>query len=71
MKVKKEVVKLCLQMCNSKTGSEEWKKASDELQKKWKFTPYNLLALYGSHPTIEYNDENMALVLEEEMEGGV
>jgi len=66
MKVRKEVRELCLKMRNSEIDSEEWKEASDELQRKWKFTPFNLLALYGSHPTIEYNNENMVLVLEEE-----
>lgn len=66
MRVKKEVRQLCAKVCNSKIGSDEWKQATDELQKKWKFTPFNLLALVGSNPTIEYNSENMSLVLEKE-----
>jgi len=64
MPVKKEVKELCLKMLNSKVGSKEWEEAKDELINKWKFTPFNLLALYGTKPTIELNDENMHLVLE-------
>ena len=29
-------------------------------------TPFNLLVLYGSMPTLEYNDENMMWGLEKE-----
>jgi len=47
---------------------KEWNEVKDELLKKWKFTPFNLLALHGKHPTIEYNNENISLVLEEEKE---
>jgi len=64
MPVKKEVKELCLKMLNSKVGSKEWEEAKDELINKWKFTSFNLLALYGTKPTIELNDENMHLVLE-------
>jgi hypothetical protein len=64
MPIKKEVKELCLKMLNSKINSKEWNEAKDELIKKWKFTPFNLLALYSSTPTIEFNDENMHLVLE-------
>jgi len=66
MKVRKEVRELCLKMCNNKIGSKEWNEASEELIRKWKFTPYNLLALVGPHPTIECNNENMALIREVE-----
>ena len=65
MKVKREVRELCLKLRNAKVGSEEWLKAKDELIKKWKFTPFNLLALYRNPPVIEVNDENMFLVMEE------
>jgi len=54
-------------MRNAEIDSKEWREASDELMRKWKFTPFNLLALYGSSPTIECNDENVSLVLEEEV----
>lgn len=66
MKVKKEVRELCFAMLNAKVGSREWENIKDKLIKEWKFTPFNLLALYGSKPTIEYNDKNMFLVLEED-----
>lgn len=66
MKIKKEVRELCVKMRNAEVGSKEWNEVKDELIRKWKFTPFNLLALYGSAPTIEYNDENLFLVLEEE-----
>ena len=65
LKVRKEVRKLCVKMRNAEIDSKEWNEAKDELIRKWKFTPFNLLALYGSKPTIEYNDENFSLVLEE------
>ena len=68
MKIKKEVKQLCVKFCNAKIDSKEWNEASEELQRKWKFTPFNLLALVGSHPTIEYNNENMFLVCEKEIE---
>jgi len=68
VRVKKEVRALCAKVCNSKIGSDEWKQATDELQKKWKFTPFNLLALIGPNPTIECNNENKFLVLEKEAE---
>ena len=67
MKVREEVRKLCLKMRNAEIDSKEWNEAKDELIRKWKFTPFNLLALYGSHPTIEYNPENIGLVLEREV----
>jgi len=66
MRIKQEVKDLCLKMRNSKTDSPEWKEASEILQRKYRFTPFNLLALYGTHPTIEYNDENFSLVMERE-----
>ena len=69
MRVRKEVRELCVKMRNAEIDSKKWKEASDELQRKWKFTPFNLLALYGSEPTIEYNDENFSLVMDEEAEG--
>jgi len=65
-KVRKEVRKLCVKMRNAEIDSKEWREASDELMRKWKFTPFNLLALYGSPPTIEYTSENMNLVLEDD-----
>jgi len=69
MKVRKEVRELCVKMINAEVGSEEWDKVKDELIRKWKFTPFNLLALYSSSPTIEFNDENFSLVLKEDEKG--
>ena len=68
MRIKKEVKELCLKMLNSTVGSEEWRKAKDELIKKWKFTPFNLLALYESEPVIEFNDDNLFLIIESEQD---
>ena len=65
MRIKKEVRELCLKMRNAEVGSEEWNEAKDELIRRWKFTPFNLLALYEAEPTIEFNDENMFLIIEE------
>jgi len=69
MKVKKEVRELCVKFCNAEIDSKEWNEAKDELIHKWKFTPFNLLALFDSNPTIEYNTENMNLILEKESSG--
>jgi len=66
MRIKKEVKELCLKMLNSTVGSEEWRKAKDELIRKWKFTPFNLLSLYEPEPVIEFNDRNMFLIMERE-----
>lgn len=65
MKIKKEVKDLCIEFMEVEIGSERWKEIEYELTHKWKFTPFNLLALFGKHPTIEYNDENFSLVNEE------
>ena len=64
MKIKQEVRDLFVKMANSEIGSEEWKTASDELQKRWKFTPYNLLAVVEG--VIEYNPKNKLLIQAEE-----
>jgi hypothetical protein len=53
-------------MRNSEVGSKEWEEAKEELIRKWRFTPFNLLALYEPEPTIEFNEENMFLIMEEE-----
>ncbi|MBA7564151.1 hypothetical protein ES708_05813 [subsurface metagenome] len=66
LKVKKEVKELCLEFIKEKTGTTRWKELLRELEYKWKFTAFNLLALFGNPPTIEYNDDNFSLVLEEE-----
>jgi hypothetical protein len=63
--VKKEVKELCVKFCNSEIGSQEWEELKRILEQKYKFTPWNLLALYGNPPTIEYNDNNFGLVTEE------
>jgi hypothetical protein len=64
MAIKKEVRELCLKFRNSKIGSKEWKELERILEQKYKFTPWNLLALYGNPPVIEYNDDNFSLVTE-------
>ena len=66
MRIKQEVREICIKMVNAKVGSPEWTEASNLLQRKYRFTPFNLLALYGTPPTIEYNDDNFSLVTEEE-----
>ena len=66
MKIKEEVKKICLEFIKEKVGTAHWEKLKYELKYKWKFTAFNILALFGSPPTIEYNDDNFSLVLEEE-----
>jgi len=63
--IKKEVRELCVQLRNTlNADSDEFKRIEDILERKYKFTPWNLLALFGNSPTIEYNDDNFALVTE-------
>lgn len=64
MKIKREVKKLCLEFIKEETGSERWEEIENELTRKWRFTPFSLLALFSNPPTIEYNDENFSLVHE-------
>ena len=63
--IKKEVRELCEEFVALGNGAR-WKEIEYELTHKWKFTPFNLLALFGKHPTIEFNDKNFSLVWEEE-----
>ena len=65
MTVKKEVRELCAKFRNAKIDSKEWHELKTILEKTYRFTPFNLLALYQHPPVIEYNDENFGLVLEE------
>jgi len=65
-RIKREVKELCMKMRNSEIGSKEWREAKEQLIEKWKFTPYNLLALYAPEPVIEFNDENIFLIMEKE-----
>ena len=65
MKIKEEVKKLCIEFINEEIGSERWNDIERELKHKWKFTSFNLLALFGNPPVIEYNDEKFSLVNEE------
>jgi len=64
MKVKQEVRDLCQQFRSAEVGSPESKKLEDILKSKYKFTAFSLLALFENPSTIEYNDENFGLVME-------
>ena len=66
LKVKKEVKKICLEFIKEKVGTVRWKEIEYELKYKWRFTAFNILALFGNPPTMEYNDDDFSLVLEEE-----
>ena len=66
--IKQEVKELCLEFRNERVGSERWEELKKELTRRWRFTPFNLLALFSRPPIIEYNDENFALVTEEAKE---
>jgi len=64
--IKKEVRELCVQLRNTlNADSDEFKRIEDVLKRKYKFTAWNLLALFENPPTIEYNDDNSTLVTEE------
>lgn len=64
MRVKKEVRDICLAFRKTKIGSKEFEELKKVLLTKYKFTPFNLLALFQSPSTIEYNSENIHLVTE-------
>lgn len=64
MKIKEEVKDLCLEFIKEKVNTPRWKEIEYELEYKWKFTAFNMLALFGNPPTIEYNDNNFSLVNE-------
>lgn len=64
MRIKKEVKDLCLEYIKIGTSSKREEEIEYELIHKWKFTPFNLLALFQNPPIIEYNDENFSLVNE-------
>ena len=66
IKIKKEVKELCLEFIKEKVDTARWKELEYELEHRWRFTAFNILALFGNPPTIEYNDDNFSLVLEEE-----
>ena len=64
MRIKQEVKDLCIEFRRENINSKRWKEIEYELIHKWKFTPYNLLSLWGNCPAIEYNDENKSYVIE-------
>ena len=64
MKIKQEVKKLCVALRNSELGSEKWLRIKEELQNKWKFSSFSLLALYYNPPVIEYDENNYHLIME-------
>lgn len=66
MRIKAEVKKICLEFMNEKVNTKRWKELAYELQHKWRFTAYNLLALFQNPPIIEYTDENKSLIFEKE-----
>jgi len=65
-RIKQEVKELCLRLRQTDTKTKEFKELQSILETKYKFTPFNLLALFYNPPTIEYNEENVFLVTEEE-----
>ena len=65
MTVKLEVKELFVELRQEKVGSKRWNEIVEVLKKQYKFTAWNILAAFSAHPAIEYNDENMALVLED------
>jgi len=64
IKIKDEIVQKCLEFMSVEAGSWKWEELKDELINKYKFTPWNLLALHNDPPFIEYNEENIDLIKE-------
>lgn len=65
IRVKEEVKKLCVEFANAPKGSKRFLELEEILKRKYRFTAWNLLALFGANPTIEYNTGNFGLVTEE------
>lgn len=63
--MKKEVKELCVKLRNSQPHSKEFKETERELEGKYRFTPFALLALWLDPPTIEYSHEQIPLIFEE------
>ena len=64
--IKKEVRQLCYNLIQSHKNKEndKFKEIENILQTKYKFTTYQLLALFGNPPVIEYGDNNFSCVME-------
>lgn len=62
MKVRKEVKELCLEFRKCDTKSKRFEELERILKNKYKFTAFNLLALWQDPPTIEYTMENIDLI---------
>jgi len=65
MYVKKEVKELCIKLRNAEKGSKEFENTQKILQRKYGFTPFSLLALFYKEPFIEYETEQIPLIMEE------
>ena len=64
--IKQKVKDLCVELRKTEIGTERWKEIKRQLLNKWKFTAFNLLALFQNPPTIEYSQENVDLILQME-----
>lgn len=64
--IKKEVRKLCYSLIQSHKNNQhdEFERLERILKNKYGFTAYQLLALFGNPPTIEYGDNNFSYVME-------
>jgi len=65
-RIKKEVKEWCLKLINSEVGSKEFREAKKILKEKYKFTSFSLLALFYDPPVIEFTDEQIGLIFEDE-----
>lgn len=66
MVIKKEVFELIKKLKSLKVASLEWGKIVDVLQTKYKMTPFNISALFGNPPMLEWTMKNKHLLLEPE-----
>lgn len=65
MTIKNPVLKLIEQLNNTETNKVKMTKILDILQKKYKMTPFEILALFKNPPTLEYRMDNKHLLLED------
>ena len=64
MQIKQEVKDLCMQLRNAKKGSKAFEEIQKILQNKYGFTTFSLLALFYKEPFIEYEPEQISLIME-------
>lgn len=65
-KIKQEVKDLCLKLRYADKNSKEFEDTQNILQTKYGFSAFSLLALFKNPPVIEYEFEQIKLIMDKE-----